>query len=175
MINDFEERLKGGHPNSLGNTIEVVDEVLAYNSKLKDLFDCYQSDDEVVRLRVSNGIKRICTADKKLILPYINTLLNDVSKIDQASAKWTLSQLFLMLFEDMDKKQKAAAINIMKDNLLQSSDWIVLAQTMNTLMLIDTQDYNTDRWLKPRIEELIDDKRKAVSKKATKAFEKLYL
>jgi hypothetical protein len=30
-MKNFEERLKGGHPNSLGNTVEVVDEILAEN------------------------------------------------------------------------------------------------------------------------------------------------
>ena len=45
----FEQSLKGGHPNSLGNTLEVVDVVLSNTDKMQDLFFCYQSDDETVR------------------------------------------------------------------------------------------------------------------------------
>jgi hypothetical protein len=37
----FEEMLTGGHPNSLGRTIEVVDIVLANSTRLSDLYNCY--------------------------------------------------------------------------------------------------------------------------------------
>ena len=54
FVMSFEKLLKGGHPNSLGNTLEVVDVVLGNTDKLEDLFLCYQADDETVRLRTSN-------------------------------------------------------------------------------------------------------------------------
>ena len=54
----FEARLSGGHPNSLGDTVKVVEEVLKQPKRFKELFDCYLSDDEVVRLRTSNAMKR---------------------------------------------------------------------------------------------------------------------
>ena len=56
---NFAAMLTGGHPNSLGRTIEVVDAVLADRSKLEELYSCYFSADEVVRLRTSNAMKRI--------------------------------------------------------------------------------------------------------------------
>ena len=62
----FEKLLKGGHPNSLGNTLEVVDVVLGKTDKMEDLFLCYQSDDETVRLRTSNAFKRIFRAKPEL-------------------------------------------------------------------------------------------------------------
>jgi hypothetical protein len=34
----FEEMLTGGHPNSLGRTIEVVDIVLSNPARLSDLY-----------------------------------------------------------------------------------------------------------------------------------------
>jgi len=83
-VQDFEKRLQGGHPNSLGHTVEVVEEVLSEPSLFDELFHCYYSDDEVVRLRVSNAMKRICKADKTIVLPYVDRLLDDISKIDQA-------------------------------------------------------------------------------------------
>ena len=46
FVMSFEQSLKGGHPNSLGNTLEVVDEVLGNTDKMQDLFLCYQSNDE---------------------------------------------------------------------------------------------------------------------------------
>ena len=62
----FEQSLKGGHPNSLGNTLEVVDAVLGNTDKMEDLFLCYQSNDETVRLRTSNAFKRIFRAKPEL-------------------------------------------------------------------------------------------------------------
>ena len=38
--NIFENMLSGGHPNSLGRTLEVVDDVLNNKDKLADLFQC---------------------------------------------------------------------------------------------------------------------------------------
>ena len=58
-MRNFEERLTGGHPNSLGNTIEVVEEVLQHHEAFDELFNCYFSTDEVVRLRVSNAMRRV--------------------------------------------------------------------------------------------------------------------
>ena len=56
-MKNFEQRLTGGHPNSLGNTIEVVNEVLKDEKLFDELFNCYFSRDEIVRLRVSNAMK----------------------------------------------------------------------------------------------------------------------
>ena len=38
FVMSFEQSLKGGHPNSLGNTLEVVDAVLTNTDKMEDLF-----------------------------------------------------------------------------------------------------------------------------------------
>ncbi len=167
-MNNFEERLKGGHPNSLGNTIEIVEEVLMDETKFDDLFQCYFSKDEVVRLRTSNALKRICREEKTIIVPYIDRLINDISQIDQASTKWTLSQLFGMLEEDMNKKQIEKAKNIMKNNLEKHTDWIVLNMTMETLAKWAQNDEELKKWLKPQFEKLSKDKRKSVSNKANK-------
>ena len=70
----FEKTLKGGHPNSLGNTLEVVDTVLGNTDKMEDLFLCYQSDDETVRLRTSNAFKK--SSEKNW--NYLNNGKNDL-------------------------------------------------------------------------------------------------
>ena len=90
----LEERLTGGHPNSLGNTVEVVDDVLKNPALFNELFQCYFSADEVVRLRVSNAMKRVCKENEEMLVPYIDKFLGEISKIDQASTQWTLAQLF---------------------------------------------------------------------------------
>ncbi len=172
-MQSFEERLKGGHPNSLGNTVEIVDEVLAENELFNELFNCYFSNDEIVRLRTSNAMKRICNAKKAILIPYIDRFLTEIAQINQASTQWTLSQLFGMLIKDMSKKQIEQAKKIMKHNLANNSDWIVLNQTMDTLTNWAKKDADLKNWIKPHLERLTVDERKSVSGRAKKMIDKL--
>ncbi len=165
--------LTGGHPNSLGNTVEVVDMVLKEPSRLDELFNCYFSDDEVVRLRVSSAMKRICKENKALLLPYIDRFLTDIAQIDQASTQWTLAQLFDMLEKDLSTSQKQESKDIMKRNLEHHNDWIVLIQTMNTLGKWAKKDDSLKRWLRPHLERQSADNRKSVVKAASKWIETL--
>ena len=172
-MQNFEQRLTGGHPNSLGNTIEVVDEVLANPSFLEELFNCYQSDDEVVRLRVSNAMKRICKTNKPLLFPYIDRLIEEISKINQASAQWTLSSLFLLLEKEMSEGQRSGALAIMKSNLANHDDWIVLNNTMDTLGKWAKKDEELKTFLLPHLKRISKDERKSVNKRANKLLETL--
>ena len=129
----FESMLTGGHPNSLGRTIEVVDTVLANPDRMAELFACYESRDEVVRLRTSNAMKRVEAERRDLVVLYIDRLINEIGDLDQASAQWTLAQLFGRLVGDMNDLQRAGAIAIMQRNLAEHQDWIVLNTTIETL------------------------------------------
>ncbi|MEL6303912.1 MAG: hypothetical protein AAFQ20_03895, partial [Bacteroidota bacterium] len=108
---NFEQRLTGGHPNSLGNTVSVVAEVLETPSHFDAFFRCYFSEDEVVRLRVSNGMKRIAKEKPELLVPYLDRFLTEIAVIPQASTQWTLSQLFLMLEHRLSDSQKEQALD----------------------------------------------------------------
>jgi len=118
----LETMLTGGHPNSLGRTIEVVDKVLADQSLLAELFACYRSEDPVVRLRVSNAMKRIEAERHDWLIPLIDPLIDDVGRLDQDSARWTLAQLFQRLSDDMSEDQKARAKALLKLSLIHISE-----------------------------------------------------
>ncbi len=165
--------LTGGHPNSLGRTVEVVDLVLEDRSRLEELYRCYFSDDEVVRLRVSSCMKRVCAAEPDWLVPYLDDLLETVSRIDQASTQWTLAQLFLMLGGRMSPGQHRKAVEVMKRNLTAGGDWIVLIQTARTLGDWAADDAELRAWLLPRLSEMAEDRRKSVSKKADQILEAL--
>ncbi|GAB4397541.1 MAG: hypothetical protein OHK0053_14220 [Microscillaceae bacterium] len=167
-MGNFEARLQGGHPNSLGNTLEIVEEVLTQNHYFPELFNCYFSDDAIVRLRTSNAMKRICRAQKSILVPYINQLLTEIAAIDQASVQWTLSQLFGMLKAEMSPEQIEAAKKIMKKNLENHHDWIVLNQTIDTLSQWAKKDLQLKEWLQPHLERLSADSRKSIAGRAKK-------
>jgi len=164
----FEKALSGGHPNSLGNTIQVVNAVLADESRFAELFKCYFSKDPVVRLRVSNAMKRIAKEKPYLPIQFMDRFLTEVARIDQASAQWTLAQLFLILEKKLTLAQKEQATKIMKSNLKSQEDWIVLNQTMNTLGKWAKKDEDLRKWLLPVLEQRSGDNRKSVANTATR-------
>jgi len=173
MNESFEEMLKGGHPNSLGRTLEVVEIIENDPSKLEELYGCYFSQDELVRLRVSNGIKRISREHKEWLIPYIDRLLNEISKIDQASTKWTLAELFRTLTEFMSPSQYLKAKEILKYNLDNNKDWIVINWTMQTLAEWAVTEPDLREWLKPKLEKFSKDNHKSISGRAKKLIGKL--
>jgi hypothetical protein len=167
-MRNFEQRLTGGHPNSLGNTVEIVEEVLQEPVLFDELFHCYFSTDEIVRLRVSNAMKRICREDKSFLVPYVDRFLTEIAAIDQASTQWTLANLFLYLQKELSASQKTSATEIMKNNLANHYDWIVLNNCMETLGQWSKKDEALKDWMLPHLQRLSQDERKTVAKRATK-------
>jgi HEAT repeat protein len=167
-INTFETQLTGGHPNSLGNTEEVVRIVLKNHDKLQDLYNCYKSEDAVVRLRVSSAMKRICKARPEWIMEYLDRFQSEVSKIDQPSAKWSLAQMFMWLDEKMSDKQRERAIKIMQHNLETDDDWIVQNNTAESLAYFATTDARLREWLIPQLEKMKGDRHNSVARRAHK-------
>ncbi len=169
----FEEMLTGGHPNSLGRTIEVVDIVLANSARLSDLYNCYFSADEIVRLRTSNAIKRISLENPEWLIPYIDKLISEIPNIHQPSAQWTLANLFQTLSGFMSESQRDNAKRILQKNLETYTDWIVLNNTMDTLGEWAKEDSTLKELLLPHLERLAHDHRKSVAGRAKKIKAKL--
>ena len=165
--------LTGGHPNSLGRTVEVVEIVLADRARLGELYACYQSEDAVVRLRTSNGLKRISHEKPEWLVPLLDGFLTEIAALDQASAQWTLADLFETLAPLMTPAQRQQAEAVLKRNLAHHHDWIVLNQTMKTLGGWAKADDELRAWLIPHLERLQQDGRKSVAKTATKTLENL--
>ena len=164
----FEERLTGEHPNSLGNTVEIVEEVFNDHQRFNELFLCYFSTNATVRLRTSNAMKRICNETPELLVPYIDRFTTEIAAIDQASTQWTLANLFNSLKSRMTQAQIEKAQHVMQCNLEKHNDWIVLNETMKTLAVWAKTDDQLTQWLIPQLQHLELDKRKSVSGRAQK-------
>ncbi|MEM6766234.1 MAG: hypothetical protein AAF824_03535 [Bacteroidota bacterium] len=168
MPASFEDMLKGGHPNSLGRTLQVVEMVEHDPSLMEELYACYRSEDEVVRLRTSNAFKRITKSHKDWVTPYLDKFLHEISELDQASARWTLAQICLLMTYDMTAEQMNRAKEVLKHNLTTQTDWIVLTQTMETLGKWAKKDIILKKWMLPHLEKHTQDNRKSVAGKAQK-------
>ena len=167
-MRSIENQLREGRPNSLGNTVAVVDQVLEDPSRFEELFQCYFSEDEWVRLRVSNAMKRICKQRKDLLVPYLDLFINEISQIDQASAQWTIAQLFKSLGDEMTAEQLSRSKAHLCYNVAHHTDWIVLNMTMETLAEWAMSDIELKDFLIPHLRRLSGDPRKSVASKASK-------
>ena len=165
--------LSGGHPNSLGRTLEVVDAVLADRSRLRDLYRCYFSENEVVRLRVSSAMKRVAIEHPDWTTEFIDGLQTEVAAIDQASTQWTLALLFDLLVDRMSPDQRERAVEIMQHNLATHSDWIVLNNSMKVLGAWADDDAELAEWLRPHARRLERDERKSVASNARTLLQRL--
>lgn len=172
-MSDFEQMLSGGHPNSLGRTEDVVKLVLADNDRLDELYRTYFSSDEVVRLRTASAMKRVAIARPDLVLGIMDKLQSEVAAIDQPSVQWTLALIFDLTADDLSPAQHHRATEIMKRNVAESDDWIVLSNSMKVLGKWAEDDPALARWLRPHAERLIHDRRKSVSRNATKLLARL--
>ena len=146
----------------------VVAEVLADHNKFADLYNCYQSPDEVVRLRVSSAMKRIAKAEPKLIMSYMDKLQSEIANLDQPSAKWSLAQIFMWLDSSMAEPQMQRAIEIMKHNLETENDWIVQCNTAESLAHFAKSNPELKQWLTPQLHRMTQDTRNSVVRKAQK-------
>ena len=166
-VSRFESPLTGGHPNSLGNTVSVVDEVLADPALLAELVACYRSEDAVVRLRVSSAVKRVAQQRPAWVAAHLDDLLGWVAQVDQASTKWTLSILFVLLDAHMTPPQRDAAIALMQANL-HYDDWIVQNTTAESLAHYGRQRPELAAWLVPELRTLTMSRHKSVRHRAQK-------
>lgn len=160
--------LAGGHPNSLGRTEEIVEIVLGEPERMAELYDCYFSDDEVVRLRTSSACKRVFKARPDWFAEYADRLLSEIAAIDQPSAKWTLAQLFLEHQKRLTPDQRARATEVLIRNLHEEEDWIALNMSMKTLERWVRDDPEITPRIEVRVRSLADDRRKSVANGARK-------
>ncbi|MFK7895816.1 MAG: hypothetical protein AB8G23_08280 [Myxococcota bacterium] len=146
---------------------------MADQARLADLYACYFSEDEIVRLRVSSAMKRVTAAQPAWTMPFMDGLQSEIAAIDQASTQWTLASLFDLTKELLSASQRDRAIQIMKTNLEEHQDWIVLNTTMQVLFDWSGEDVGLGQWLGPQLERLQGDSRKSVAKRASKLFAKM--
>jgi hypothetical protein len=152
----------------------VVEEVFADPALLEELYRCYQSDDELVRLRTSNGMKRVWRAHPDWMLPYVDRMLTEASQIHQDSTRWTIAQMIEELGAHFTTQQHQTAVEVLKRNLDETSDWIVVINTLRSLKVYVQADADLKVWLKPYVERFAADPRKTVAREGRAMLKALY-
>lgn len=164
----FADMLRGGHPNSLGRTEEVVGAVLADRSRLEELFATMADPDEVVRLRVGDALEKVCRVEPAWFLPHVDRVLDDLGGLEQPSVRWHVAQVLDHLRHDLSAEQTARATGLLQGYLTGSRDWIVLNVVMDVLTGWAHDRPDLADWLVPVLARLRHDDRRSVASRAAK-------
>ena len=168
MPKPFSDMLKGGHRNSLGRTLEVVDIVLADRGRLEELWASLTDADELVRMRAGDALEKVCREQPGWFAPHIERLLGEAGGIEQPSVQWHVAQMLQHLRQDLTADQARRATELLRRNLVRSTDWIVLNVTMDVLAEWAEHDPALAAWLVGELGRLAGDPRKSVARRAAK-------
>lgn len=128
---DIEAAFTGGDPRRLQNAETVIELVLASPDRLDELFDCVFSDDEIVRMRASDALEKVCRQRPALLRDHVDRLLVDMAEIEQPSVQWHLAQILATV--PLDDEQRTRAVALLHHNLAAYDDWIVTNLTLESL------------------------------------------
>ena len=167
---EFNTLLSGGNPRVLKNVDLAVRQVQNDHSKLRGLFDCLYSGDEIVRMRAADALEKICRLNPRLITPYMDELLTKVAANPQPSIQWHIAQIIGQV--DLNQKQHDAAIMFLKEKLQHATDWIVLGYSLESFAKFAQKDASQQKYFKRQLKKLTASKYKSVSKRAARLLER---
>lgn len=157
----------GGKSNSLGRASEVTEAVLKNKALLEKLYECLFNEDAWTRMRAADSLEKVCRIHPEWLLPYIDRLSADLASNSQASIQWHLAQIYRAV--DLTLSQKHFAINWLKQLLSSTQvDWIVAANSMDTLAQFAQDGSVSKSDLKDLLEIQLHHKSKSVVKRANK-------
>jgi hypothetical protein len=111
-LDTIEALLTGGNPRSLRNADIVISAAFRQPERLEELVQCVFSADEIVRMRASDALEKVCRAHHGLLQRFVPRLLGEMSLIEQPSVQWHLAQILTEV--RLDEREQAEAIAILE-------------------------------------------------------------
>jgi hypothetical protein len=165
-ISPIQQALTGGDRRSLGRTEEVVVWVLADKERLDDLFQCLFVEDDIVRMRASDGLEKVARQQPDWFVPYRERLLTDVAKIEQPSVQWHLAQILSEI--PLTLEQQSRTIQLLKYNLEAYDDWIVVNLTLEALATFARKDADLHREFPKILRRFQNSPKKSIASRISK-------
>ena len=165
-LSTVEALLTGGDPRRLRNVDLVVGAASGQPGRLAELVECVFSEDEIVRMRASDALEKVCRAQPGLVQPFVPRLLTEMSRIDQASVQWHLAQILTEV--QLDERQRAEAIAILERYLDTSGDWIVTNLSLQALATFARTSPEVRARLASRLHRYERSRYRSVSSRARK-------
>lgn len=162
----------GGKSNSLGKVNEVVDLVLNERSRIEELYDCLFDDDAWTRMRAADALEKVCREHPDWLLPLVDRFPTDLAVTSQPSIQWHLAQMYKQI--ELTEGQRRFAIYWLKELLSRPTiDWIVAANSMDTLFQFEREGFLPGDELVPLLQIQQLHKSQAVVKRASRLLNEL--
>ena len=144
------DRLTGGDFRSIGNSEQVVADVLTNTLLFAELFDGLTHSGALIRMRAADAAEKVTAVRPDLLRPFKSRLLNEVASINQQEVRWHVAQMIPRLA--LTKSERHKAIGIMRGYL---SDKSSIVKTFSMQALADLAEQ--DKSLEPEIISLLEE------------------
>ena len=163
-------KLAGTDRRSIGNSNEVVSDVLSDPSLFDIVFKGMCCNDPVLRMRCADVVEKVTVRHPEYLVPYKRDLINEVAKIKQQEVRWHVAQLFSRL--ELTHNDRKAVLNILSEYLEDKSK-IVKTFTMQAIADIAYQDKNLKPGIIQKLEVLTREGSPAMKSRGRKLLAKL--
>ncbi len=144
-------KLAGGDRRSIGNSNEVVADVIRDPSLFEPVFNGMLNDDPLIRMRSADAVEKISAKHPEYLQPYKEQLIKQVAKSEQQEVRWHVAQMIPHL--DLTREEQTTVLEILYDYLHDKSN-IVKTFSMQALADLAEKDINLRAKVIPLLEEL---------------------
>ena len=163
-------KLTGTDRRSIGNSNEVVSDVLSDPSLFAIVFKGMGCNDPILRMRCADVVEKVTVRHPEYLVPYKRHLINEVAKIDQQEVRWHVAQLFSRL--ELTHNDRQAVLKILSEYLADKSR-IVKTFTMQAMADIAEQDKDLKPGIIQKLEVLTREGSPAMKSRGRKLLAKL--
>src|SRR5512145_416034 len=104
-MSELIEMLAGGDLRSIGRSEEVVDAVLADETRFGEVFLGLDSQDPVVCMRAADALEKITARRPELLQPYKAGLIERARRAGQQELRWHAAQMLPRLeLDDAERR-----------------------------------------------------------------------
>jgi hypothetical protein len=112
------QKLAGKDRRSIGQSNNVVAEVLAEPALFKEVFSCMVSGDPVISMRAADAMEKITARRPELLVPYKKMLITTAAGVEQKEVRWHIAQMLPRVAWNTAERKKIMDVlhEYLKDN-----------------------------------------------------------
>jgi hypothetical protein len=164
------EKLKGGDFRSIGNSNEVVEEVLNNPVLFDAVFKAMLNEDPLVRMRAADAVEKITRDYPEYLQPYKTDLVKNVAAVNQQEVRWHTAQMIPRLILTKEERTTSAEILF---RYLEDDSKIVQTNALQALADLSTGDVVFRQKVFQVVEKLTKTGSPAVKNRALKLLEEM--
>ena len=164
------EKLKGGDFRSIGNSNEVVEEVLNNPVLFDAVFKAMLNEDPLVRMRAADAVEKITRDHPEYLQPYKTDLIKYVAEVKQQEVRWHTAQMIPRLILTKEERTTSAEILF---RYLEDDSKIVQTNALQALADLSTGDVVFRQKVFQVVEKLTKTGSPAVKNRALKLLEEM--